>query len=258
MNRNKCFLTLLITSFMSMLLVAGVNAEEVDDKYLLDDVDVEFSADVAVYSKYIWRGFVLDNDPVMQSGAYVDGYGFNASIWGSFDIDSKDDLNSDEVDYSVGYSYDLKEKLNVPVSVSGGYIYYDFPSAKLNSQEFYIGLGADILLSPAVTWYHDFEDEVNGGGHGDYVVAELSHSIPISDLPITLDLNGHVGYNHKLFILGDGGDVGLGTGMVFQLSKNCTLNPNIAYSIPFGDLKKSDDGNQDKKFYGGAALALSF
>ncbi len=260
MNRSKYFLALVIAAFMGIFMIAGVNAQEEksNEKYLLDNVDIQLSADVAVYSKYIWRGFTLDNDPVLQSGAYIDGYGFSASIWGSFDIDPKDDLNSDEVDYSIGYSYDLKEKLNIPASVSGGYIYYDFPSVDLNSQEFYVGLAIETLLSPTITWYHDFEDEVNGGGKGDYVVAELSHSIPISGLPIILDLNGHVGYNHELFILGDGGDVGLGTGLVFNLSKNCTFNPNIAYSIPFGDLERSDDGNQDRRFYGGAALALSF
>lgn len=232
--------------------------EDKEDKALLKDTEIELSADVGVYSKYIWRGFKLDDDPVMQSGAYLDGYGFNASIWGSFDIDPKDDLNSDEVDYSVGYTYNLNEALKVPLSVSGGYTYYDFPSTSLHSQEFYVGLGVDMILSPAVTWFHDFENEDEGGGKGDYVLAELSHSMPITDMPVTLDLGGHVGYNHELFIRGDGGDIGLDAGLTLTLSKNCTLSPNIGYSIPFGDMEKSDDGNQDNEFYGGASLGFLF
>jgi hypothetical protein len=241
------------------ILIIGIRATAIyAEEGILKDLPIEVSTDVAVYSKYIWRGFKLDDDPVLQSGAYIDGYGFSASVWGSFDINPKDDLDSDEVDYSVGYTYDLYKVLKIPVSILGGYTYYDFPSVSLNSQEFYIGLAVDTILSPAVTWYHDFEDEAKGGGKGDYVVAELSHSVPVSDLPITLDLSGHAGYNHELFILGDGGDVGLGAGLTFTLSDNCVLNPNIGYSIPFGDLEKSEDGNQDEEFYGGASLAFTF
>lgn len=233
-------------------------ADDKGDKALLKEAEIELSADVGVYSKYIWRGFKLDDDPVMQSGVYLDGYGFNASIWGSFDIDPKDDLDSDEVDYSLGYTYGLDKALNVPVAVSGGYTYYDFPSVSLHSQEFYIGLAADVILSPAVTWYHDFEDEDKGGGKGDYVIGEWSYSIPVGDMPVTLDVGGHVAYNHELFIKGDGGDVGLGAGLTLALAKNSTLNPSIGYSIPFGDMEKADDGNQDDEFYGGASLAFTF
>lgn len=228
------------------------------DEPLLEDTEIEVSADVAVYSKYMWRGFKLDDDPVLQSGAYLSGYGFDASVWGSFGIASDDNLDSDEVDYSVGYTYDLKEAIQVPVSISGGYTYYDFTSANTNSQEFYIGASFDVILSPSVIWYHDFEDEDQGGGDGDYIVGELSYSYPIPDWPVSFDLSGHVGYNNELFIVGDGGDIGIGAALPITLSKNCTLSPSVNYSIPFGDLEDADDGNQDDEFYGGGILTFTF
>jgi len=245
--------------FVASLIPSNVMAkEDVARESLFEGTDINISADTAVYSKYMWRGFKLDNDPVIQPGVYVDAYGFNASIWGSFDIGNNDTLDSDELDYSAGYTLDLKEYTELPVSVCGGYTYYDFIGAKLRSQEFYIGASVDALLSPSITWYHDFENEEKGGGHGDYIIAELSHSVLIPNIPASLDLGGHVGYNDKLFIRGQGGDVEFNAGLTINLSKNCTLVPRVGYVIPFGDLKKSDDGNQDNEFYGGGALGFTF
>ncbi len=230
----------LINMFCALLLEAADN--------------IEISSDIAVYSKYIWRGFKLDDDPVLQSGVYVSGYGFDLSFWGSTDLENDDSLNSDEMDYSSSYTYNLED---IPLSISGGYIYYDFPPGDTNSQEFFIGLAFSSILSPALTWYHDFEDESQGGGKGDYIVAELSHSIKIENSPVTVDLSGHVGYNNELFIAGSGGDIGCELGFTFSLSDNCSLSPNIAYSIPFGDLSDSNDGNQDNEFYGGVVLSIN-
>lgn len=245
--------------FISLVLVAGfavVATAEESVKTLLEDTKIEVSADIAVLSQYIWRGIKLDGDTVMQSGIYISGYGVDLSVWGSTDIDSDDSLTaSEEVDYSGGYTYTFS---NIPLSLSGGFIYYDFPAGDAKSKEYYVGCSVDTVLSPALTWYHDFSDEDSGGGSGDYVVLELGHSVPVGELPMTLDLSGHVGYNDELFINGQGGDVGLGAGLTIQLSEKCSIAPSVSYSMPYGDLEDSDDGNYDDEFYGGATLAFSF
>ncbi|MFQ5680768.1 MAG: TorF family putative porin [Candidatus Omnitrophota bacterium] len=245
---------ILVVFLLGCILSLGVNAVNAyADEGVLKDIPIEVSADIAINSKYIWRGFTLDDDTVMQQGIYISGYGFTASIWGSLDIDAKDDLNSDEVDYSIDYTYETDN-----FSVSAGHTYYDFPPADTASREFYLGIAANLLLSPSLTWYHDYGDEDSGGGDGDYVVLELSHSLSLGEAPITLDLSGHVGYNNELFINGDGGDVAIGAGLTIPLTEKCAFSPNINYSIPFGDLEDSSDGNQDDKFYGGFTLAYSF
>ena len=243
----------------SLALVIGftvvVGAEETAEP-LLYGTEMEISSDIAVYSKYIWRGFKLDGDPVMQPGIYLSGYGVDLSIWGSTDIDSDDSITtSEEVDYSVGYSHTFND---APLILSGGFTYYDFPASDGASREFYVGCSLNTMLSPCLTWYHDFGEEDSGGGDGDYVVLELGHSIPVGEYPVTFDLSGHVGYNDKLFINGDGGDIGLGVGLTIQLTEICFLSPSINYSSPFGDLEDSGDGNQDDEFYGGATVAFSF
>lgn len=220
---------------------------------LFDDSAVEVSTDLVINSKYIWRGFELDSDPVIQPGVYVEVCGFTASVWGSFDLRDNDDFNSEEVDYSIDYSHDFEY-----VGISLGHIYYDFPSVDANSKEFYVGVGLNkVILSPFVTWYHDYSKEENGGGDGDYVVLDLGYTFEFEDKPVAFELGGHVGYNHELFIDGNGGDVGLAAGLPITLTDHVTLTPQIAYSIPFGDLEDEDDGNQSDEFYGGCVLAFS-
>jgi uncharacterized protein (TIGR02001 family) len=221
---------------------------------ILETTDIQVSSDMGIYSKYIWRGFKLDDDPVMQSGIYTSIKGFTVSVWGSFDIGTDDELASDEVDYAIDYTYEFEDYL----SLSLGHTYYDFPPADLFSKEFYIGLGFDVLLSPSLTWYRDYGDEDLGGGDGTYTVLSLSHSLPLGDSPVTLDLSGHAGYNNKLFIKGEGGDTALGIGLTIPLTEKITFNPNINYSMPFGDLKDSEDGNQEDEFYYGFTLAFDF
>jgi hypothetical protein len=242
------FVACVCGSLFALPVIGWAQEPEGTGNALFEGKPVEISMDFAVYSKYIWRGFKLDNDPVAQSGVYIDAYGINASIWGSLDMDGRDSLDSNEIDYTIGYTYGLNDKFNLPVSITGGYIYYNFPSSKTNSQEFYVGLLLDTVFSPSFTWYHDFENEQKGGGKGDYIVAQICHSFPLPDMPVTLDIGGHAGYNHRLFIKGKGGDIGLSAGLTFNLLENCTLSPCVKYSIPLGDLKKTDDGNQQNQF----------
>ncbi|MFC1632346.1 TorF family putative porin [Candidatus Omnitrophota bacterium] len=219
---------------------------------ILPGSPVEVSADVAIYNKYIWRGLTLDDDPVMQQGVYASMKGFTVSIWGSFDIDSDSDPNSDEVDYSIDYTRQFDN-----FSLSLGHTYYDFPAQDAASYEFYIGGTLDIPLSPSLTWYHDYADEDSGGGNGDYVILALAksfHLTDIADTPISLDLSGHYGYNHELFVDDEGSDIGLGVGLTIPLTEKITLNPNINYSLPFGDTEDL----YNYEFVGGFNLAFDF
>jgi len=219
---------------------------------ILSGTEFELSGDIAINSKYAWRGFILDDDPVMQSGFYVSGHGITLGIWGSMDMGAEDSLNSDEVDYLFDYTREFGI-----LSVSGGHTYYDFPAGDAASREFYVGLGFDIPASPALTWYHDYGEEDSGGGEGDYVALEFGYSFPITNSSITFDVGGHVGYNSRLFISGEGQDTAISLGINIPLTEKASISSNINYSIPFGDLKEPDDGNQGDEFYGGITLVFT-
>ena len=228
-----------------------------ESKTLLDDflsekgIDLEINAATDFYSKYIWRGMRLDDDYVIQPSMTVSGYGFELGVWSSFDIDQDDAINSDEVDTSLTYTHEIGD-----LGITVGHIYYDFPGAATFSKEAVLGFSYSTILSPSLTWYHDYSRESQGGGKGDYLVLELSHSLDlISEYGITLDLAGHVGYNKHLFINGEGGDVGISAGLSIPLTKQLAMAPSVNYSIPFGDVEDSQDGNHDDEFFWGVGFS---
>lgn len=217
---------------------------------------INIGGETGIYSDYIWRGFVLDDDPVMQSGANVSLYGLKASVWGSFDIHDSDDTDGDELDLTLDYTY--KYKL---LTLSAGNTWYRLTGTDGESIEFYIGSGLDVPGSPALTWYHDYGDEDDGGGRGDYFLLSAAHSFPLFKLrenDMTFDVNGHIGYNHRLFIEGDGGDFAIGAGFTVPLNKYVSLVPSASYSVPFGDLRSADDGAQEDKFYFGGKVVFAY
>lgn len=216
-------------------------------------IPLAVSADTAISSKYIWRGITLDDDPVIQPGIYLSAYGFTASVWGSFELQSHDDLSSSEVDYVLDYTHNFGK-----FSLCLGHTYYDFPGSDAFSKEFYAGAGLNTFLSPCLKFYHDYGSEEDGGGNGEYLVLSLAESLPWGSKGITLDLGGHVGYNRRLFMNGEGGDAAFNIGVNIPLTEKIIFTPNVNYSIPFGALKAADDGNQDSKFYGGFKLAFGF
>jgi len=243
----------MIVFLVIMLVTAGIVSAD-QDSGVLSKLHIEASGTFDFYNRYVWRGFVLDMDPVIQPGFSLSTKGFTFSFWSSWDADNNGSANSDEIDYVFDYT---KEFENFSVSV--GHTYYDFPGTNGYSREFYLGVGLPIFLSPTLTTYFDYGDEDNGGGDGQYVILDLSHSITLFDEPeVTLDVGTSIGYNNELFINGQGGNFLVSAGLAVPLTENLSMSPNINYSVPFGDLKDGADGNQDDRFYGGVNLAYSF
>ena len=239
---------------MVYLAIGGSQARAEFEDGILPAYEIEASATVDVYNKYMWRGFTLDADPVIQPGFNLSGYGFTISYWGSYDASQDDTAGSDEQDFTIDYTYEFEY-----ASVSAGHTYYAFPTADSYSKEWYIGVSLPVLLSPSVIYYKDYGKEDQGGGDGSYLNLAVSHSFTITEDPaLTLDLAAGVGFNDKLFINGDGGDYSISAGLTLPLTKSLTMSPVIGYVVPFGDLKDAADGNQKKRTYGGISIGCSF
>jgi len=257
----------LLMGLMIALLGCGLVSSQAEAKTIIDDflgdkgIDLEVSASVYIYDKYIWRGFKLDGDTVIQPAITLSLAGFEGGLWSSFDMESDDGFASDEVDGWIGYNFDLgfiNEDLSI-VGLSIGNTWYYFPEAGTYSKELYLGVSLDVFLSPYFTWYFDYGDEDNGGADGSVYAFGASHSITLNeDYGITLDLAQEVGINDGAFIVGDGGYSLTTVGFTIPLSETLTMAPVMGYSVPFGDLSDDDDGNQKEQFYGGVSLAYSF
>lgn len=92
---------------------------------------LSFAATLDLYSAYVWRGTVINDEPVWQPGATISykaaDYGtFAANVWSSFDTTKREGHTVagglGEIDYTLSYSKDVG-----PVSLSAGHIWYTFP-----------------------------------------------------------------------------------------------------------------------------------
>jgi len=222
----------------------------------LEDVEVEITATTEVYNKYVWRGFLLDDDGVIQPSVTISAAGFEGGFWGNWDVEDDDDLQSDEVDGWIGYNFDLgflNDSLKT-VGIKFGHTWYDFQDGDTglaegaHSREFYLGASVDTMLSPYITWYHDYEEESSGGGDGDFLAVGISHSFTLDEKRgVSLDLGYEFGYNSEAYIADQGGYNLLTAGLVVPLTDHLTITPKMGYSMPYGDVA---DANNDEFYVG--------
>jgi hypothetical protein len=227
------------------LVLAGPAFAESEDEGWVTDYGVTAGATVDFYTKYIWRGQNLVDDPVLQPSAYVSAVGFTASIWGNVTLDGEKEFT--ELDYTLDYTTSLgviDDRLE-KVSVSAGYIYYDFPnlSSSDDSQEIYAAVAVDTLLSPSFVVYYDYDE-----GDGTYYEASVSHSVPLD--PVELNLCATVGYNDGQWGFDSSfSAAALGASLVIPLTEWVSIEPAIIYSVAL-------DNQYDDEFYGGFSIDI--
>jgi hypothetical protein len=224
------------------------------------EVETSGSASVDVMSSYVWRGIQIHEDVAIQPSVGITYGGFGANFWADYDTDS-DVEEMIETDLTLNYSFSVG-KLGLDV----GYIYYALDGFS-DTQEVYITAGYDVILSPAVTAYYDFDE-----GEGGFVVTSIGHSFAFLDDKLSLDLGASASYNIENLIMGvdeDGDEFSdfyngeLTASLGYSINDAFSAGASIAYSVPLSDDAEnsieamSEDGDSDQ-LYGGVSLALNF
>ena len=156
-------------------------------------------------SRYVWRGIDCgdpvsyeepatwqNNTPAIQPGAtYTFDNGLSVGLWGSYGIGKNGSNEIDELDYSAGYAFKIKD-----VDAKAGYTHYTFPSyatllrrtttvkekyivASTDSDEVSFGLTFSTLaLAPSITVYKDYDQNVNVNDRSQYTYTELGATLP--------------------------------------------------------------------------------
>ena len=155
--------------------------------------------------------------------------------------------------------------------MGAGYIYYGLDGVD-DSQEIYLSLGLDTLLSPTLTVYREIAHLPSW-----YISLGISHSF---ELPkeITLDLGGSIGYyasdDDDFVEIDDNGNAttdkynalhnGLVTvGLTIPVGKYFSVVPMVAYSFPLSNeadnlIKSTSFSDKSDFFCGGVTASLSF
>lgn len=230
-----------------------------------DEIKTSGYASVDVMSNYVWRGQKLSNSWVIQPSVGITYGVFGANLWSNYDSDANMDEGDShgeftETDLTLSYTRSLDKW-----TFGAGYIYYALNNAN-DTQELYLTASYDIMLSPTLTIYYDYDE-----GNGAFVVASVLHSFEIAK-EILLNIGASASYNINNKVMGfdeDGDEFSnfynaeLSTSIDIPVRKKISITPKIAYSFPLSDdadeaLKNiSDDGDKDI-FYGGINLTLSF
>ena len=233
---------------VTIILVLGLSIGSL----YAEEPEVSGSASVDVMSNYVWRGFKLSDGLVIQPLVGITYGSFGANLWANYDTD----LNEhNETDLTLSYSFSMDK-----FSFDAGYIYYALDSVD-DTQEIYLSVGYDTLLSPALAVYYDFDE-----GDGAFVIASIGHDFEL-EKDISLSLGASVSYNMESeYSIGDysgfhNGELSVSVSV--PVGKNITIGPMIAYSFPLSNDAEdafeaiSDDGDKDI-VYGGINVTLSF
>jgi len=251
---NKTLIAVL-TAVLLLSLSVTLYAEE-------KNVSGSVSADVM--SNYVWRGQRLSEKFAVQPSVGITYNGFGANLWSNFDSDYSGGNNGEvsETDLTLNYTFSI-DKLSLDI----GYIYYGLEAAT-DTQEIYISAGYDTLLSPALTFYYDYEE-----GEGAFIVASIGHSFTLSE-GFSLDLGASAGYNARNKIMGTDEDSnyfnGLYNGEVsasvsIPVTDAISVAPVIGWTFPLSNdaenaIEAADAGGDNKSeiIYGGVSASLSF
>lgn len=221
-------------------------------------VAAEVSGGVDLYSAYVWRGITFNDGLVVQPSMDVTAGGFNFNVWGNFDIDdydnSLDDGEFSEIDLTLSYTVEAG-----PLSITGGYIEYLFPTTDVGgapgTREIFVDLSgepADGFILGA-TAYYDI-DEVEDY----YLTPYVGYSLAIND-EVSLDFGASCGYAGEDFALG--GESGfheytfyLGAG--YQMD-SVSLSALLGYTDTMDKDVLPEDA-ADVNFFGGIGLSYNF
>lgn len=259
----------LIAVLVVVLTFSAVTFAE--DEGLGIDVTADF------YSKYVWRGMLINDDYAFQPGVSTtlgtDVGDFTFGVWGSMDMTDYTGGGQQGEFIEVDYYLDYTVALNDTVSASFGYIYYDFPQTEDegaglgNTSEIYMGLSLDTILSPSVTWYMD----VDNYNEASYIAGSVGHTFEgafslAEDMPVDIELGAGVGYgnstyNNGYFGVDDGGitDASFSIALPFEVG-GLSVVPSFNWtSVVDGDLRdKGGFASEDDQFFTGISLGMSF
>ncbi|MCD4668459.1 MAG: TorF family putative porin [Sulfurimonas sp.] len=169
-------------SLVAALVVTGTTTLSAD--FLSE---VETSANVALTSNYVWRGFTqTDDNPAIQGGFDIGYKGLYAGVWGS-NVDFGDDYDTSvEIDLYLGYANEISG-----LTYDVNYCQYTYPGEtdELNFGEASLTLGYDFEVVALSAKYYLGVDTNDVNNDDDWEPEngwEVGASVPLP-MDITLD-----------------------------------------------------------------------
>lgn len=140
--------------------------------------------DVTYVSDYVFRGTKLA-DASIQPSVEASYANFYAGVWYSDAISQSVGFFDSEADLYAGYNLAINDTFSADFGVTR-YTYNG--GSQGDTTEAFGGIKANVLLSPSVYYYYDFDLEVSS------YIGSIGYSLPIAKLGLSLDLSAVIGY----------------------------------------------------------------
>ena len=224
---------------------------------------VGLSADY--FTKYVWRGQLLNDESVFQPSVYLSKYGFTGGVWGNLDMTSSNGDSGTFTEFDTSLDYTAAVPGTDWLSFSLGGIYYDFPNTDFeDTTEVYGGLTLTKMpLTPSVKIYRDV-DEIEGTytqfgiGHTFEKIKKWSDTCYCDFL-----LGASVGYGTQAYNKGYAlsnsagfNDLTLTAGLPLCIG-SWTVKPSVNYAMML-DSEIRENTAQSDNFWAGVGISTSF
>jgi hypothetical protein len=261
-----------------LITATATLAQEKEEKKL----PLSFDMWLKTSSAYVWRGKVLDKDPVTQPSVIgtldMDDYGsFSMKLWSNWDISTKQSNSRttknnggiNVFEYIPSYSKDFG-----PVGVTIGSIWYTFYPRTINStREVFLTLAyKNPIVTPSITAYYDYWEIGDGflkenPYDSTYCRAALDKTISLSD-QLSLSGSALLGaagnhYNEVRYKSENGegfADYEFSTCLTYALNDNFSIGGKLAFTGLVGGAAGLDRHNisPDEQLWGGINLRCLF
>jgi uncharacterized protein (TIGR02001 family) len=194
--------------------------------------DLSVTLDLTYVTDYVFRGATLAGASFQPSveAAYGDFY---TGVWHSNAISGTNAGFDSETDFYAGYGFAVTEKISLDVGATR-YVYSGGSSG--DTTEAYAGVSFDVLLSPSVYYYHDFDLEISS------YIGSIGYSLPIESIGTSLDFSGSIGYIQRSGLIGDDYTYGsVGVSVPYKLSETATLTAGVQYILNDTDALEGDN-----------------
>jgi uncharacterized protein (TIGR02001 family) len=221
--------------------------------------DVSVSADMGLYSAYVWRGQVLNDNMVVQPSVTIANGPFSLNVWGNWNATDNAAQDTGEIDYTAAYTLPFSTD---DVTMDVGMIFYTFPgngnSAPSTEEAFIQATFNNIILTPVASLYYDFDE-----ADGFYGNLAVSQGVEISDA-MTAEIGGSVGFgtgNYNNYYFGRNrsavNDYNIYASTEYALTEDLTLGALLQYSMLGGGVDNSGY-EADDLVWGGISLSYTF
>jgi hypothetical protein len=233
-----------------------------------DKIGITLNSDF--FSKYVWRGQLINDDFVFQPSVSATYKGWTATVWGNTNLTSygASDNSGEITEYDLVLDYSNKFSEDSKVGYSVGVIHYHFPSlSATDTTEVYWGFNFDVPLNPTIRVYHGLGNE-----NGTYANFSLSHTFEDA-IKLTDKIKGDVflgaslgwangTYNVDYWGVDDSrlNDLAFTIALPIDLTGGWTFKPSFNYvTLVDGTLRDADVySDSSDYFFTGIGISKSF